>query len=289
MADIFLSYSKLDRTLAEAVVADLEGAGFTVWWDDRLNPIGSWDRHIEEEIDDARCVLVLWTKHSVDTEWVRIEANFAKENRKLVQARFDDIRVPLGFTMNQYLDLERSAVGKQHAAWQKLLEWLASASGVEISKSPKPQGSSSNIPYWEAFHAIAESRGVRRPLLSPVKGTNYYLYLSKKPEVCVTSYISRAKGGSMSAYVAMWYDPAKSIFEALKEDKVAIEKEVGEPLLWTQQAATTFWISFEPLTGDPDNRADWSRQHNVLADRMAKLKLAISKRLPRIVEGLKLS
>jgi len=68
MADVFLSYSKADRALAQSVVRELESLGFSVWWDDRLTPNESWDRLIEDEIEDAKVVLVLWTATSVRSD-----------------------------------------------------------------------------------------------------------------------------------------------------------------------------------------------------------------------------
>ena len=38
MADIFLSYKKEDRVIAQRLVAALRKAGKSVWWDDALNP-----------------------------------------------------------------------------------------------------------------------------------------------------------------------------------------------------------------------------------------------------------
>jgi len=156
--------------------------------------------------------------------------------------------------------------------------------GVTVTKPAAPQ-TNANIAYWEAFHPIAERKGVRRPALTPVKATNYYIYLSKKPEISVAAYVSRSNGGEINAYMATWYEPAKTIFESLKAQQSQIEAEVGEPLSWTQQGPTTYWISFQPFSADPDARADWPRQH-ALADRMARLKAAIARRLPEITTKL---
>jgi len=36
MADVFISYSKADRAVAEALAADLKARSFDVWWDFEL-------------------------------------------------------------------------------------------------------------------------------------------------------------------------------------------------------------------------------------------------------------
>lgn len=285
MADVFLSYSKSDRSLAQSVVQELESLGFSVWWDDRLTPNESWDKLIEDEIEDAKVVVVLWTTASIRSDWVRTEATYGKDNRKLIQARCEEISPPLAFTLLQRAELGGWRAGHAHDGWSRLVDWASAMTGVRPTRSAAPQPNL-NIPYWEAFHAVAEGKGVRRPILTPVKATNYYLYLSKKPEICVAAYVARSGGGEINAYMATWYEPAQTIFEALKAQRAQIESEVGETLQWTQQGPTTYWISFEPVGANPDEKADWPRQHALLADRMARLKAAIAPRLPDIIATL---
>ncbi len=142
MADVFLSYQKRDATLAVRMVQLLNGAGLTVWWDQDLTPRESWDRVIEREIADADHVLVLWTPNSVQSEWVRIEANYALNctPSKLVQARFDAAQVPIAFSMRQYVDLD-FAKPDRGPSWDRLLSWLGGSRRVSdppFKASPPP-------------------------------------------------------------------------------------------------------------------------------------------------------
>ncbi len=131
MADIFVSYQKADRALAQRVVAALSHAGYSVWWDDRLTPAENWDRMIEREIARAKCVLVLWTARSVESEWVRIEANVAKNARpaKLVQVRLEECEVPIAFSLTQFADLFERRFDASAPGWAKALEWVALYAG----------------------------------------------------------------------------------------------------------------------------------------------------------------
>lgn len=135
MADIFISYKKDDRALAEAAVRALEGAGYSVWWDDRITPTEHWDRLIEREIDQAKAVLVLWTPRSVESDWVRIEANFAAEHSKLVQVRFGGCKPPLAYSMLQRVDLD-DANGFAGRDWDKALGWIALLAGRSEHDAP---------------------------------------------------------------------------------------------------------------------------------------------------------
>lgn len=131
MADVFVSYQKADRKLAERVVNALAEAGYSVWWDDRLTPAESWDRLIEREIGAAKCVLVLWTERSVGSDWVRIEANFAKDARpsKLIQARFDTCAIPMAYSLIQHADVSARSL-ERDAGWLKVLQWIAVLAGA---------------------------------------------------------------------------------------------------------------------------------------------------------------
>ncbi len=136
MADVFLSYAKEDQDTAASVVSAFEAQGLSVWWDDRLDPSQNWDRHIEQEIADAKAVVVLWTKSSVESEWVRIEANYAKENKKLLQIRLDDCAAPLAFSLLQRAELPGWKVGDVNPNWSKMLGWVSALTGRTVSEKP---------------------------------------------------------------------------------------------------------------------------------------------------------
>ena len=124
MAEIFLSYCNTDRDLARKLVSSLETEGISVWWDDRLTPVEQWDRLIEKEIRAANTVLVLWTPQSVESDWVRIEANFGRDQKKLLQARFEGCAVPLQFTLLQWVDLDHWLASGVTDSWRKLITWF---------------------------------------------------------------------------------------------------------------------------------------------------------------------
>lgn len=136
MADIFLSYAKSDRRLAEQAVAALKAASFTVWWDDDITPHGSWDATIERELNAAKAVLVLWTPDSVNSEFVRAEANWAKGQDKLVPAQFVPCTLPIAFSLVQTANLVGWGGRADHPEWQRVLRWLKSYGGGEVSPEP---------------------------------------------------------------------------------------------------------------------------------------------------------
>lgn len=120
MADIFLSYAKVDRVRAEAVVRALSEEGFSVWWDDRIEAAEHWDEGIEREIDAAGAVVVLWSKDSTKSRWVRTEAQFALAAKKLAPAAIDDCTLPIAFLLVQAVDLTRWEGDRRDPNWMKL-------------------------------------------------------------------------------------------------------------------------------------------------------------------------
>ncbi|HEX9662414.1 MAG TPA: TIR domain-containing protein, partial [Candidatus Binatia bacterium] len=105
MADIFLSYAKEDREAAHKLSMLLEGAGWSVWWDRRIPAGRTWRDVLEEALRSMGCMVVLWSSHSVDSDWVKEEAEEARSVKKLVPVLIDAVNPPVGFRAIQAADL----------------------------------------------------------------------------------------------------------------------------------------------------------------------------------------
>lgn len=98
MADIFLSYAREDRAVAEKLADALVKRGWSVWWDRRIRVGRSFARDIERELDAARCVVVVWSAASVGSEWVLNEAAEGQQRGVLIPVRIEArVRIPLEF------------------------------------------------------------------------------------------------------------------------------------------------------------------------------------------------
>lgn len=128
MADVFVSYKKEERDLAEQVVTAVTSAGYTVWWDDDLTPRRTWDAEIEQEIRAAKAVLVLWTPLAVlENSFVRAEAHYAKDSGKLVPVSLRRCELPLAFRQYQTIDLSSwNRNDLSDARWLRVLGWIRS-------------------------------------------------------------------------------------------------------------------------------------------------------------------
>ena len=71
MEDIFISYAKKDRERVEPFAKTIEKQGWTFWWDQISLTGKDFDVVVEEELSIARCVIVIWTKRSVKSKYVK--------------------------------------------------------------------------------------------------------------------------------------------------------------------------------------------------------------------------
>lgn len=105
MADIFVSYASEDRDRILPLVEEFERQGWSVWWDPALHAGPRFDDAIEKALDAARCVVVVWSAHSVRSDWVRTEASEGLSRGILVPAVIDAVALPLAFRQNQTAQL----------------------------------------------------------------------------------------------------------------------------------------------------------------------------------------
>lgn len=70
MSDIFISYASEDRERIQALVKVLEAEGWSVWWDRSVIPGEKYRQVISKALDAAKCVIVVWSRESVLSEWV---------------------------------------------------------------------------------------------------------------------------------------------------------------------------------------------------------------------------
>lgn len=88
---VFISYARPDRERVEALTARLKSQGYQVWWDDEIVPGEFFDERISDAIDEAHAVVVLWSKNSYKSRWVRWEATQGLKSGKLVPVVTDDL------------------------------------------------------------------------------------------------------------------------------------------------------------------------------------------------------
>jgi hypothetical protein len=136
VSDIFISYASEDRERAGKLAQAFGAMGWSVWWDRRIIVGQAYDQTIERELETARSIVVLWSKYSIASEWVRNEAAVGVGRGVLVPASLECVQLPLEFRRKQTADLTNWNGEPSHSGFQAVCEGVANVLG---GPSPKFQ------------------------------------------------------------------------------------------------------------------------------------------------------
>jgi tetratricopeptide (TPR) repeat protein len=125
MSDIFISYAREDREKAELLSKLFEQQKWRVWWDRVIPPGSKYADVIGTELGTAKAVIVLWSRASVASDWVKDEAQEGVNRKILVPALIDKVSPPYGFRQVQTADLSDWDGSSSHAELQRLLRSVA--------------------------------------------------------------------------------------------------------------------------------------------------------------------
>ena len=140
---IFVSYTRADIEPAKSLIALLEGNGFDVWWDDLLDGGDTYLPTTEAALESAACVVVLWSQRSVNSNWVRDEAQSGRERGCLVPLSLDGTMAPLGFRQIQLIDISNWKGDLQAGEASKIL--AAVRNQIARSGRADPDASTSQL------------------------------------------------------------------------------------------------------------------------------------------------
>ncbi len=146
MSDVFVSYKAEDRSRVRPIVDALEADGLSVWWDAHITGGDKWRDAIAAQLDDARCVLVVWSKRSVGSEghFVREEAARALKRGAYLPVCIDKVDPPLGFGESQALPLSGWKGDRADARYAAVLAGARSiasvAAGADQPQTMRRQG-----------------------------------------------------------------------------------------------------------------------------------------------------
>lgn len=129
MVDVFISYSRNNRDRVRLLADAVKAIGYVVWWDDELPPHKSYGDVITEKIGKARAAIVCWSAEAAQSEWVRAEADLARNQKKLIQTSYDNVMPPMPFNQIQYASLADWQGQVDHAGWRKVQASLADLCG----------------------------------------------------------------------------------------------------------------------------------------------------------------
>ena len=136
MTDIFISYARSTAPQAQQIAEALRALGYGVWRDDELPAHRAYAEVIEERLQAARAVVVIWSAEAAKSQWVFSEANRAREDGKLIQLRLDDTRLPMPFDTIQCADLSGWTGDVNAPGWRKVADSIAAVAGSALTATP---------------------------------------------------------------------------------------------------------------------------------------------------------
>ncbi len=155
MADVFISYARVDQRIARDIANYLEGRGFSTWHDIELRSGDDYQLKIAKIIGDSCAVVVIWTADSVGSLWVRAEAGLANNIGKLIPTKTEEVKydqIPPPFNLLHAvgvdskaeiaaaIELKVAAERKPHRIRQlryEVLSWIGVAGGEAIANAKR--------------------------------------------------------------------------------------------------------------------------------------------------------
>src|SRR5918993_1554515 len=127
MNDIFISYDSADRAI----------------------PLGkAFDQVIEEELNAARCVIVLWSKESVRSRWVKTEAAAAADRDCLLPVLIEDIAIPFEFKRIQTAMLINWSGDDSDPEFNRLVKAIEQLAKQPRALPPRPANQTNKPAAW---------------------------------------------------------------------------------------------------------------------------------------------
>lgn len=121
MADIFISYARLDRERVAPLKQALDGLGLNSFFDiEGLDGGDTFPDVLDREVKTAKVVLGCWTPHALQRDWVKAECAIAHEQRTLVPLEFDPLTpvdVPAAFFRLQRVNVSTWRGESKHDGW----------------------------------------------------------------------------------------------------------------------------------------------------------------------------
>ena len=143
MADVFISYAREDRPVAEQLAHALGLPGRTVWWDREILPGKDFAELIAAELATAKAVVVIWSPSSVKSGWVRDEAHEGLERSVLVPVMVGVSEPPIGYRSIHAVDLTDWQGGEHPGLADVRLAIETLCTGVPVPDRAEPSRNSS--------------------------------------------------------------------------------------------------------------------------------------------------
>src|SRR5262249_32719104 len=116
-----------------------QSEGWSVWWDRQLRGGDYYDDVIQRQLNEVRCVIVMWSASSVQSQYVKAEAAYAQNQNKLIPVRIDNATLPIRFQLVHTRSLDGWDGSKDFSEVRRLAEDIAAILDPAASDNQKRQ------------------------------------------------------------------------------------------------------------------------------------------------------
>ncbi len=195
MGHIFISYARSTEAEAARIAGLLEAQGYEIWWDQQLLAHAAYADIIEERLRAATAVIVIWSADAVKSQWVRAEANVAREAGTLVQLRVGPTVPPLPFNEIQCVDLTGWTGTDSAPGWRKIIASIAVLFGGAAPAAPPAVSAPRLVSAGERALAAADGQPLLAVLaFDDLSGDSETRYFSDGISEEILHTVSRSKG-----------------------------------------------------------------------------------------------
>ena len=124
--NIFISFAYKDVERVRPIADELERIGWCVFWDHKIPSGEQWPGYLKEKLDESHCVLVVWSRDSINSSWVHAEVDEAQKRNILIPVLLDAVEPPLGFRNIQAADLSDWNNDVSHPQFKQCVEAINS-------------------------------------------------------------------------------------------------------------------------------------------------------------------
>jgi len=122
--EIFLSYARENREAVAQLGRALEESGYHAVWDRDLGGALPWESQLERKLAKCDCVVVLWSRDSVESEWVRQESLWAAERSVYLAVLIDGTPPPESLAPVHAIDFARWNGDRQAHEFEHLVDGI---------------------------------------------------------------------------------------------------------------------------------------------------------------------
>ena len=153
MADVFISYKRVERQGVEQIADLLRQRDLSVWFDAHIEAgrQEGFDAEIEREVTSASCVVVCWTPEALKSVYVKAEAKKGLERDALVPVMLQPCTLPVPFNGVDTIDLTGWHGAADDPRWERALSTVIRR--VERAKRDEAQRRAQSRAEYERLDA----------------------------------------------------------------------------------------------------------------------------------------